>query len=105
MYIVPFHLVNVGESETGSHYVFLLASSPILSMLYTPKCPRSSRENQSLRTTAPCASVDLELLLHLVVHTGDAPDLLSGKNIVPGDGSVPAAQDVLVDAGQTRAEG
>lgn len=54
--------------------------------------------------SGPCTFLDLALLLHFLVEASDASRLVTGVDILPGDGVLAAAQNVLVDAGQPGAE-
>jgi hypothetical protein len=49
--------------------------------------------------------LNLELLLHLIVESGHGSCLVTLVNVLPSNGSIAAPKNILVDAGQTVAEG
>lgn len=48
--------------------------------------------------------LNLALLLHFLVEAGDASRFVAGEDVLPGDGVVASAKNVLVDTGEAGAE-
>lgn len=49
--------------------------------------------------------LNLELLLHLIVETGNTPSLIASVDILPGNHILTALEDLLVEAGEATSEG